>query len=128
MDSLPSGTYSPIMPTGNNIGRASTKLYNNASSGSLVQINPQTISVVGGNFPHNNMMPYFKSISLNGLGKGISVYNSTGSFQVTGVGTTAESGGTISNKGTRGAELSNVTYISLNNMNFTNANTVAAAS
>jgi hypothetical protein len=70
----------------------------------------------------------FKSISAASAAKGISVNSSTGSFQILGTGTTAGSGGTISNITTRGAEFSNVTNITLTNMNFTNANTTAAAS
>jgi Concanavalin A-like lectin/glucanases superfamily/Secretion system C-terminal sorting domain len=70
----------------------------------------------------------FKSISAASSSKGISVNGSTGSFQVLGTGTTAGSGGTISNMTTRGAEFSSVSNITLTNMNFTNANTTAAAS
>jgi trimeric autotransporter adhesin len=70
----------------------------------------------------------FKSISAAGTAKGISVSSATGSFQVVGTGTTAGSGGTISNMTTRGAEFSSVSNITLTNMNFTNANTTAAAS
>jgi trimeric autotransporter adhesin len=70
----------------------------------------------------------FKSISAAGAAKGLSVNSCTGSFQVLGTGTTAGSGGTISNITTRGAEFSNVSNITLTNMNFTNANTASAAS
>jgi CHRD domain/Bacterial Ig domain/PKD-like domain/Ig-like domain CHU_C associated/CS domain len=70
----------------------------------------------------------FRSISAAGASKGISVNSSTGSFEVTGSGTTAGSGGTISNMTTRGAEFSSVSNITLKNMNFTNANTTAGSS
>ena len=70
----------------------------------------------------------FKSITSTGSTKGISVNNSTGSFQVLGSGTTAGSGGTISNKTLRGAEFNGVSNITLVNMNFTNANTSSLAS
>jgi hypothetical protein len=70
----------------------------------------------------------FKSITSTGSSKGISVNNSTGSFQVLGTGTTAGSGGTISNKTLRGAEFNGVSNINLVNMNFTNANTSSLAS
>ncbi|WP_068841732.1 beta strand repeat-containing protein [Flavobacterium chilense] len=68
----------------------------------------------------------FKSISANGAPKGISVNNSTGSFQVTGTGTTAGSGGTIQNITNRGAEFISCSNISLKNMNFTNSTTSSA--
>ncbi|WP_348812052.1 beta strand repeat-containing protein [Flavobacterium maritimum] len=65
----------------------------------------------------------FKSISANGASKGISVANSTGSFQVIGTGTTAGSGGTIQNIANRGAEFISCTNVTLKNMNFTNSTT-----
>lgn len=68
----------------------------------------------------------FKSISANGASKGISVSNSTGSFQVTGNGTTAGSGGTIQNIANRGAEFISCTNVTLKNMNFTNSTTSTA--
>ncbi|MFH6992852.1 Ig-like domain-containing protein [Flavobacterium sp. FlaQc-48] len=67
----------------------------------------------------------FKSISANGAPKGISVNSSLGSFQVTGTGTTAGSGGTIQNITNRGAEFISCTNISLKNINFTNSTTSA---
>ncbi|PXY44925.1 Ig-like domain-containing protein [Flavobacterium hydrophilum] len=70
----------------------------------------------------------FKSISANGASKGISVANSTGSFQVTGIGTTAGSGGTIQNIINRGAEFISCTNVTLKNINFLNANTGGACS
>ncbi|WP_163409449.1 Ig-like domain-containing protein [Flavobacterium ajazii] len=70
----------------------------------------------------------FKSISVNGATKGISVANSTGNFQVTGTGTTAGSGGTIQNIASRGAEFISCTNVTLKNINFLNANTGGACS
>ncbi len=70
----------------------------------------------------------FKSVSAAGAAKGISVNSSTGKFEVLGIGTTAGSGGTINNITNRGAEFNSCTNILLKNMNFTNANTTAAAS
>jgi trimeric autotransporter adhesin len=64
----------------------------------------------------------FKSIASAGAAKGISVNNSTGSFQVLGTGS-AGSGGLISSKTARGVEFVNCSNITLANMNFTNANT-----
>jgi trimeric autotransporter adhesin len=68
----------------------------------------------------------FKSVSAAGAAKGISVNSSTGKFEVLGTGTTAGSGGTISNITTRGAEFISCTNVTLKNMNFTNANTSTA--
>ncbi|MDR7208665.1 Ig-like domain-containing protein [Flavobacterium piscis] len=65
----------------------------------------------------------FKSISANGASKGISVANSTGSFEVIGTGTTAGSGGTIQNITNRGSEFISCTNVTLKNINFINSNT-----
>jgi len=46
------------VPTNNNIGKASTKVFNIATAGSQVQMNPSTIGITGSSLPHNNMMPY----------------------------------------------------------------------
>ena len=65
----------------------------------------------------------FKSISAAGAGTGMSVKNSTGSFQVLGTGSTAGSGGVINNITNRGAEFVTCANVTLKNMNFTSANT-----
>jgi hypothetical protein len=70
----------------------------------------------------------FKSISANGATKGISVANSTGSFQVLGTGTTAGSGGVIQNITNRGAEFISCTNVTLKNINFINSNTAGVCS
>jgi microcystin-dependent protein len=44
------------VPTNNNIGKASTQIFNTV--GTQVPMSVSTISSVGGNQPHNNMMPY----------------------------------------------------------------------
>jgi microcystin-dependent protein len=44
------------VPTNNNIGKASTQIFNTV--GTQVQMSANTISVAGSNQPHNNMMPY----------------------------------------------------------------------
>ena len=80
------------------------------------------------NFSNGALDNIFTSVSASGGAKGISVSNCTGSFQVTGTGTTAGSGGTIQSITTRGAEFSTASNITLAYMNFTNANTSAAAS
>ena len=44
------------VPTNNNIGKASTKVFN--TTGTAMQMNVNTIGIAGGSLPHNNMMPY----------------------------------------------------------------------
>lgn len=66
----------------------------------------------------------FTSISASGGNKGISINNATGYFQITGTGNTIGSGGTIQNISQRGVEFNNTTNIILNNMKFSNANTI----
>jgi microcystin-dependent protein len=56
------------VPTNNNIGKATTKVFN--SAGTPVQMNLSTIGVSGGGLPHNNMMPYLTMnfcIALQGI-------------------------------------------------------------
>jgi uncharacterized repeat protein (TIGR01451 family) len=62
------------------------------------------------------------SVSCNTAPKGLIVSGTTGTFQVTGVGTTLGSGGTIQNITGRGVELINAAGITLKNINLTNAN------
>ncbi|MER0442761.1 Ig-like domain-containing protein, partial [Emticicia sp. W12TSBA100-4] len=52
--------------------------------------------------------------------------NTSGSFTVNGSGTTAGSGGTITNVTEKGVDLNNVSNITLKNMNFVNASTTDA--
>lgn len=66
------------------------------------------------------------SVSANGAANGIEVSNTTGSFNINGVGTTNATGGTIQNITTRGASFINATNITLKNMAFNNANTTDA--
>ena len=67
----------------------------------------------------------FRSISVNGsTSSGIGLNNTgAGAFTVTGIGTTAASGGTIQNVSLRGIEIISAQNISLNNIQLTNANT-----
>lgn len=44
------------IPTGNNINKASTKVFNNV--GTDVLMHPGSITISGSDQPHNNMMPY----------------------------------------------------------------------
>ncbi len=65
------------------------------------------------------------SVSANGGDKGIVLNNTgTGSFTVSGTGTTAGSGGTIQNINKRGVEVTNAQNVTLKNMNLTNATLV----
>jgi VCBS repeat-containing protein len=63
------------------------------------------------------------SVNASGGSTGISLTNTTGSFTVTGTGSTAGSGGTIQNTSARGAQFNGATNVTLKNMNFTNAAT-----
>ncbi len=66
----------------------------------------------------------FRSVSSSNASTGITVQNTTGSFEITGSGGTDGSGGTISNITSRGAQFSSASNVALRNMTFTNANTV----
>ena len=64
------------------------------------------------------------SVSVNGSSiNGISLTNTSGTFQIPGSGSTDGSGGTIQNIAQRGAEFINATGITLKNINFISANT-----
>ena len=80
--------------------------------------NLQAVNITGG----GALDCIFTSISASGVSKGISVSGAQGSFQVTGTGSTAGSGGTIQNISLRGAEFISCANVTLKNMNFTNAN------
>jgi uncharacterized repeat protein (TIGR01451 family) len=62
------------------------------------------------------------AVNANGGNKGMIISGTAGTFQVSGSGTTAGSGGTIQNIAQRGIELQNTTSITLKNMNLVNAN------
>jgi VCBS repeat-containing protein len=71
----------------------------------------------------------FESVSANGAAYGIRLDTTgAGSLNITGVGTTDGSGGTIQNITTRGIELINTAGVSIANMALTNANTVSGVS
>ncbi|MCE7065180.1 Ig-like domain-containing protein [Dyadobacter sp. CY326] len=99
-----------------------------SSSGGSLRINAGTISssnvtaidIAGSSLGLNVTLA---AVSCNNAAKGISVSGTTGTFQITGSGTTAGSGGTIQNISQRGIEFSNASGVTLNNMNLTNANT-----
>ncbi len=83
--------------------------------------------VVDGNPSLNIGALTFQSISSSGASRGIALRDTTGSFTITGSGTTDGSGGTIQNISSRGFEAVNAANISLSNMNFTNATTANGA-
>lgn len=66
-------------------------------------------------------------VSANNSTNGLLVQDTDGSLTVNGIGTTAGSGGTISNITNRGASLVNATNVTLKNMNLTNVGTVNGA-
>ncbi len=98
--------------SGTNVGALKIK---NAS----INATTQAIAISGGGSIDCN----FTSVSASGsVTKGISV-NSPGTFQITGTGTTAGSGGTVQNITDRGAEFISCSSVTLKNMNFTNSST-----
>ncbi|WP_343618392.1 Ig-like domain-containing protein [Flavobacterium sp.] len=134
-NALPStGTSNPIIAgitlgTNNDIQAvALTGTLSGSNAGNLkiknatiaITNNSQAVNINGGG---GTLDCIFTSISTNGNVKGISITNTVGSFEVTGSGTTAGSGGTIQNISDRGAEFITCANITLRNMNFTNANT-----
>jgi uncharacterized repeat protein (TIGR01451 family) len=62
-----------------------------------------------------------QSVSVNGGTDGIKIKDTSGSFSVSGLGTTDGSGGTLQNLDDHGIELSNAQNVSISNMNLTNA-------
>ncbi|MCP9754772.1 hypothetical protein EGI26_06295 [Lacihabitans sp. CCS-44] len=70
-----------------------------------------------------NLSMVLDSYTASGSTNGLLIQNTTGSFTVNGIGTTAGSGGTISNISAKGININNASNITLKNMNFTNANT-----
>lgn len=99
-----------------------------ANSGGSLKIPNGTITAssvpavdIGGNSLALDVV--LNSVSCNTAAKGLIVSGTTGTFQVTGSGTTLGSGGTIQNITGRGVELINSAGITLKNINLTNANT-----
>ncbi|MDQ6481321.1 Ig-like domain-containing protein [Dyadobacter sp. LHD-138] len=69
----------------------------------------------------------FTAVSSNGATKGVSVSNTSGTFQILGNNTDLGSGGTIQNISARGLEFINANGITIKNINLTNANTAEGA-
>lgn len=91
------------------------------SSGTLTATNDTNIpalDIAGGITLAVNLT----AVNADGGNKGMIISGTAGTFQVSGSGTTAGSGGTIRNIVQRGIELLNTTGITLKNMNLVNAN------
>jgi hypothetical protein len=91
-----------------------------------LKVRDVTISNTGGiavNLSTGTLDAIFQSISASGASYGIRLQSTTGSFEVTGTGTTDGSGGTISNITNRGIEVLTATNITLKNMTLNSANT-----
>ncbi|PWJ58072.1 putative secreted protein (Por secretion system target) [Dyadobacter jejuensis] len=113
-----SGSVSPI-----NISNSGGSLRIN--SGSISSTGVTAIQIAGSSLALNVTLV---SVSCNSAAKGISVSGTTGTFRITGVGTTQGSGGTIQNITGRGIDFSTAAGVTLSNINLTNANTQDAAS
>lgn len=110
-----SGTVSPIKlssVTGNLTITSGTLTANNST-------NIPALDISGG----ITLAVTLTAVNANGGNKGMTISGTSGTFQVTGSGTTLGSGGTIQNIAQRGIELLNTTNITLKNINLTNANT-----
>ncbi|KAA0993355.1 Ig-like domain-containing protein [Dyadobacter aurulentus] len=109
-----SGSTSPIKlsnVTGNLTISSGTLTANNST-------NIPALDIAGGIALAVNLT----AVNANGGNKGMIISGTTGTFQVSGNGTTAGSGGTIQNISQRGIELLSTTGITLKNMNLVNAN------
>ncbi|MBX9806975.1 MAG: cadherin-like domain-containing protein, partial [Flavobacteriaceae bacterium] len=124
-----SPTFSTISLSSNNDIQG--VILSSAMTGSSVgNLKVRDVTITGGNtyavnFNNGVLDCIFKSISSNGGAGGILITNTTGSFQVTGTGTAAGSGGTIQNASDKGANFNSCTNISLKNMNFVSSNNAA---
>ncbi|WP_394773000.1 Ig-like domain-containing protein [Flavobacterium sp.] len=121
-------TFSSIsLKSGNEI--QGVILSSDMSGVSVGNLKVRNVSITGGNAVAVKLNGggvldcIFQSVSASGGTGGIAINDATGSFQVTGIGTTAGSGGTIQNilSGWVGASFISCTNISLKNMNLTNA-------
>jgi hypothetical protein len=86
------------------------------TSGGVIDLSGMTLGVT------------LRSARSNGGTNGIRLHTTTGSFTVTGTGTTAGSGGTVQNATQRGASLTSAANVTLKNMNFTNNATTQTVS
>ena len=124
-----SPTFSTIALSSNNDIQG-VILSSTMTGSSVGNLKVRDVTITGGNtyavnFNNGALDCIFKSISSNGGAGGLLITNTTGSFQVTGTGTTAGSGGTIQNVSDKGAHFNSCTNISLKNMNFVSSNNAA---
>jgi len=112
---------------GVNINNTSgTALQGNGFTNALVR--EVSITNTGGtavDFNNGALDAIIQSVSASNAAVGIKLTATTGSFQVTGTGTTDGSGGTLSTISGYGMELRNVTNITLKNMNLSSINTTS---
>ncbi|MCF2493014.1 Ig-like domain-containing protein [Dyadobacter chenhuakuii] len=88
-------------------------------SGTISSSNVAAIDVAGSSL---GLDVTLAAVSCSNAAKGIAVSGTTGTFQITGSGATAGSGGTIQNISARGIEFTNAAGVTLNNINLINAN------
>ncbi|PWK29074.1 uncharacterized protein DUF11 [Arcicella aurantiaca] len=72
----------------------------------------------------NMVLDSYTTTGATGATIGLTLKNTSGSFNINGTGSTAGSGGSISGFSSRGANFENASNITLKNMNFTNANSL----
>lgn len=90
------------------------------NSGTVSATNTPAVDISGSVALNINLT----AVNANGGNKGMVISGTSGTFQVTGSGTTSGSGGTIQNINQRGIELLNTAGITLKNMNLVNANLI----
>ncbi|MCA0231908.1 MAG: GEVED domain-containing protein [Bacteroidetes bacterium] len=77
---------------------------------------------VGVSFNNGVLDVILQSVSASNASNGIFLQSTTGSFQITGTGTTDASGGTLTSISGRGIEIRNATNVTLKNMSLPSAN------
>jgi hypothetical protein len=95
-----------------------------ATSGSIAATTANAITIAGKGISDRLTINLpFTTVSSSGATKGVSISNTLGTFQISGTGSTAGTGGTIQNIGVRGLEFINANGITIKNINLINANT-----
>ncbi|NBB23039.1 DUF11 domain-containing protein, partial [Runella sp. CRIBMP] len=100
---------------------------NNFTSALVREVSITNTGGVGVNFNNGALDVIIQSITASNSANAISIFTTTGSFEVTGTGTTDASGGTLTNISGRGIEIRNATNITLRNMSLPSANSVSDA-
>ncbi|WP_421800255.1 Calx-beta domain-containing protein [Haliscomenobacter sp.] len=107
----------------NIINTGGTALLGSGFTSALVrEVNITNTGGVGVNFTTGALDMIIQKVDVSNSSTGIFLSQTTGSFQITGTGTTDGSGGTFSNISGRGIELRNVTNITLKNLSMPSAN------